>query len=73
MIDENDLKKTKQQCYIVLSIIKVDKQIQNLAPVVTEDDMLLMQHYFVNQIAIKKGNYHFDTTVTFYVRSWIWP
>ena len=37
-----------------------------MAPLVTGDNMLLMQRYFVNQIAIKKGNYHFDTTGTIY-------
>ena len=32
----------------------------------TDSDLPLMKRYFVNQIAIKKGNYHFNTTGTVY-------
>ena len=66
MINDHELKSTKHQCHVVPSIIKVDKQIQNLAAVISEDDLPLMKHYFVNQIAVKKRNYHFDAIGTIY-------
>ena len=46
--------------------MKVDEQIQNLAPVVSEDNIPSMKRYFENQFAVKNGNYHFDTTGTIY-------
>ena len=66
MINNCDLNTTKDQCYVLLSIIKVDKQTQNLPPIISKEDLPLMKRYFINQISAKKGNYHFDTSGTIY-------
>ena len=66
MIQKYDMKHGVDRCYVTLSIIKIDKQIQETEPIIVDSDLTLMKHFFVNQIAIKKGNYHFNTTGTIY-------
>ena len=51
---------------MILSIIKIDKNVQKMNPLIFEDDLPLMKHFYNNQIAVKKGNYHFNTTGTIY-------
>ena len=59
-------KQTKKQCYVLLSILQIKKTLQNLEPLILREDLKLMKRFFVNQIAMKKGNYYFDTTGTIY-------
>ena len=66
MIQKLDLKSNKDRCYIMLSIIKVDKEIHKSEPLIYDQDLPLLERFYINQIAIKKGNYHFDTTGTIY-------
>ena len=66
MIQKYDVKHGVDRCYVVLSIIKIDKQIQKTDPIIVDSDFPLMKRFFVNQIAIKKGNYHVNTTGTIY-------
>ena len=66
MITNYDVKHGIEKCYVILSIIKIDKLIQKTDPIIIDSDLPLMKRYFVNQIAIKKGNYHFNTTGTIY-------
>ena len=66
IIQKYDVKHGEERCYVILSIIKIDKQVQKQEPIIIESDLTLMKRFFVNQIAIKKGNYHFNTTGTIY-------
>ena len=66
MIRKYDVKHRVDRCYVILSIIKIETQIQKTDPIIVESDLTLMKRFFVNQIAIKKGNCHFNTTGTVY-------
>ena len=66
MIQKLNLKVHRDKCYVVLSIIQIDKDTQYSGDLIVEDDIDLMKKYFINQIAIKKGNYHFNTSGTIY-------
>ena len=52
MIQKYDVKHGVDRCYVVLSIIKIDKQIQKTDPIIVDSDFPLMKRFFVNQIAI---------------------
>ena len=66
MIQKYNLNTHKDQCYVILSIIKIDKNVQKMNPLIFEDDLSLMKRFYNYQIAVKKGNYHFNTTGTIY-------
>ena len=66
MIQKFNLKTHQEKCYVILSIIQIDKNIQESGSLIVEDDIPLMKKFFINQIAIKKGNYHFNTSGTIY-------
>ena len=66
MIQKYNLNNHKDQCYVMLSIIKIDKNVQKMDPLIFENDLPLMKRFYNNQIAVKKGNYHFNTTGTIY-------
>ena len=66
MIQKYDIKHGIDRCYVILSIIKIDKQVQKTDPLIIDNYLLLMNLFFVNQIAIKKGKYHFNTSGTIY-------
>ena len=55
MIQKYDVKHGVDICYVILSIIKIDKQIQKTDPIIFDSDFPLMKRFFVHQIAIKKG------------------
>ena len=66
MIQKLDLKSDKDRCYVMLSIIQVDKDLHKAEPFIFDEDVSLLKRFYINQIAVKKGNYHFDTTGTIY-------
>ena len=66
MISDYDVRFQKNQCYILLAIIHIDKTNQKSHPLILNEDLDLMKRFYINQIAIKKGNYHFNTTGTIY-------
>ena len=55
MIQKFDLKSNKDCCYVILSIIKVDKEIHKSEPLIYDQDLPMLEHFYINQIAIKKG------------------
>ena len=66
MINKYQVDFEKHQCFVLLSIIFMDKTQQNMQPMIKNEDIPLMKRYFINQITTKKGNYHFNTTGTIY-------
>ena len=66
MIQKFKLNMYQDKCYVILSIIQMDKDIQHSGHLILEDDIPLMKKFFINQIAVKKGNYHFNTSGTIY-------
>ena len=66
MIHKFKLKVHQDKCYVILSIIQIDKDIKNSSQLIQDDDIPLLKKFFINQIAIKKGNYHFNTSGTIY-------
>ena len=67
MIGEYDLKNKKNQCYVLLSVIQINKEVQKSDPIIYDKDLSLMRRFFINQIAVKKGsNYHFNTSGIIY-------
>ena len=66
MISDYDVQFQKNQCYILLSIIHINKTNQKSHPLTLQEDLDIMKRFYINQIAIKKGNYHFNTTGTIY-------
>ena len=65
MIQKYELNVHKDRCYMVLSIIQINKDMHKLEPLIVDDDLQIMKSFYINQI-IKKGNYHFDTIGTIY-------
>ena len=65
-IQKLDVKHEKARCYAILSVIKMDKKVLKMKPIITQSDLPLMKRFYVNQIALRKGNYHFNTTGTIY-------
>ena len=66
MINKYQLYTEKHQCFVLLSIIFVDKSRQNMKSMITNEDLPLMKRFLINQITSKKGNYHYKTTGTIY-------
>ena len=66
MINMLDVDHKKEQCYVLLSIVQINKNCQKSQPLIFNNDLGLMKRFFINQISAKKGNYHFNTTSTIY-------
>ena len=66
MINKYQLDSEKHQCFVLLSIIFMDKLQQNMQSMITNEDLPSMKRFLINQINSKKGNYHFNTTGTIY-------
>ena len=64
MIQKYDLKVDKDRSYVMLSIIQVDKEMHKTDPLIFEGDLPIMKRFYINQVALKKGNYHYNTTGT---------
>lgn len=61
MIQRYDVDKERNECYILLSIIHIDKEEHKKASILKEEDFMLMKRFLINQVSSKKGNYHFNT------------
>ena len=61
-----DVDNKKEQCYVLLSIVQINKSCQKSQPIIFNNDLGLMKIFFINQISAKKGNYHFNTTGAIY-------
>ena len=66
MIEKYDVDIHRVQCYVIISIILVNKEMHKQESIIIDEDLPLLKHFFINQIAIKKGNYHFVTTGIIY-------
>ena len=66
MIEKYDVDVNRDRCYLILSIILVNKEMHKHESIIIGEDLPLLESFYINQIAIKKGNYHFDTTGTIY-------
>ena len=55
MIQKYDVKHGVDRCYVVLSIIKTDKQIQKTDPIIVDSDFPLMKRFFAIKLLLKKG------------------
>ena len=66
MIEKYNLSTHKDRCYVILSIIMIDKNITKMNPLFFEKDLPLMKRFYNNQITVKKGSYHFNTSGTIY-------
>ena len=66
MIEKYDVDVNRDRCYVILSIILVNKEMHKHESIIIGEDLPLLESFYINQIAIKKGNYHFDTTGTIY-------
>ena len=66
MVQHLDVNFNKEQCYVLLSIIRLNKDINKTTPFISNDDLDLMNRFFINQVSAKKGNYHFNMTGTIY-------
>ena len=66
MIQKYDVDVRRDHCYVMLSIIHVDKKMSKIATLICDGDLPLLKRFYINQIAIRKGNYDFDTTGTIY-------
>lgn len=66
MIQKYYLDKETNECYVLLSIIHMDKEEHKKAPILNQEDLILMKRFLINQISTKKGNYHFNTKGTIY-------
>ena len=66
MIEKYDVDIHRVQCYVIISIILVNKEMHKQESIIIDEDLPLLKRFYINQIAIKKGNYHFDTTGTIY-------
>ena len=66
MIDMLDVDHKKEQCYVLLSIVQINKNCQKSQLIILNDNLVLMKRFFINQILVKKCNYHFNTTSTIY-------
>ena len=66
MIQKYDVDVHRGHCYVILSIINVDKKMSETETLICDEDLPLLKRFYINQIAIRKGNYHFGTTGTIY-------
>ena len=66
MIEKYNLSTHKDRCYVILSIIMIDKKVTKMSPLIVEKDLPLMKRFYNNQIAVKKGSYHFNTSGIIY-------
>ena len=67
MIQKNNLNTHRDQCYVILSIMKINKNVQKMNQLIFENDIPLMKGFNHNQIALTKGNCHFNTTGSIHV------
>jgi len=66
MISKFDLDKDRDHCYVLLSLIHIEKKCHKSSSFVKQEEIPLMKRFLRNQILSTKGNYHFNTTGTIY-------
>ena len=57
MIQKYDVDVHRDHCYVILSIINVDKKMSEIETLICDEDLPLLKRFYINQIAIRKGNY----------------
>lgn len=66
MISKYQLDKDRDHCYVLLSMIHIEKKVKNSPSFVEQNDLQLMKRFLRNQISTTTKNYHFNTTGTIY-------
>ena len=61
MIQKYDVDVHRDHCYVILSIIQVHREMHKMEPLISDEDLPSMKRFYINQIAVRKGNYHIDT------------
>ena len=44
----------------------IEKNVKQMNPLIFEEDLPLMKRFYNNQITVKKGSYHFNTSKSIY-------
>ena len=55
MIQKYDAKHGVDRCYMILSIIKIDKQVQKQDPIIIDSDLTLMKRFLSTKSLLKRG------------------
>ena len=55
MIQKYDVKHGEDRCYMILSIIKIDKQVQKQDPIIIDSDLTLMKRFLSTKSLLKRG------------------
>lgn len=66
MIPKSDLDMDRGYCYVLLSVIHVEKKVRNSQSFIEQNDLQLLKRYLRNQISTTTKNYHFKTSGIIY-------